>query len=229
MLSRLLIPFAVIGGALLWFGIRDVRLGRKAEAEPQTISCKALSERGPGANAHVRMTDFVLLTDWFVVRGSESSVMPGTQFWTESWVPAIPADHAFVASAAAAAEEGRELALPTDFRVIVELGAGSDLTLEREASVPVIQGVVMNEIDSVDDDVAAILRSKYPGAAVDRCWILDAGRSPPAVGDAIPKIAGGLVLWAACGFTFVAVRRAARRREEREAAREQKRRTRRRR
>ena len=63
---------AVIGGVVLgWLGVRDLRLASVSDAEPQAITCRELAERGPGGNAHVRMSGFRLVVESFAMEQTE--------------------------------------------------------------------------------------------------------------------------------------------------------------
>ncbi len=207
-LLRIQLGLVVCGGALAWFGFKNARLSGVTKSDPQTITCRALTERGPGDNAHVRLTDFALLEESFVIEQIKGTSQ--AKVWMRSWVPAIPADHPYVRRAAEA-REGEKVQLPTDFRVLVQRSVGSDLGFPGGRPPPQeIHGTVVNEIESIDSDVAQILRQSYPGVDTSRCWILEEGRSPPASSGGW-KIAAGIGLMAgAVGWFVLALRLRAR-------------------
>lgn len=187
-LKAILIVVVFGGGAMLWMGLREKKLAALAQAEPQVLTCRALQEHGPGANAHVRMTHFLLLVDSFAVekKWNETS-------WTRAWIPAVPVEGEF-AKAWMEAPEGKRLRPPKDLRVLVELGKGDETLLQGVARADVLQGTVMNEIDALDGDVARILAASYPGVDPSRCWILQQGRVPKSGAAAWALVAVGVAM-----------------------------------
>jgi hypothetical protein len=187
-LGKILLAAAIGGGALIWFGVKEYRLTRLARAEPQALTCRALQDGGPGDNAHVRLTDFVLLVDAFAVKSTN-----GSPLWENAWIPAVPVDGAF-AKEWMDTPDGKRLPPPKDLRVLVQWGHGSELQFSYKPLPTVIQGTVINEIDALDDDVAKILADSYPGLDTGRCWILEKDRVPNSSGVGYAMIGGGLLL-----------------------------------
>jgi hypothetical protein len=180
----------VVGGAVLgFFGYQEMRLARAAKADPQTLTCKELSEKGPGDNAHVRMTDAYLVLRSFAIQTKEKDG-PDASTWEKAWIPAVPADGDYAARVRAA-DPDEPIAPPTTFRVLVQTGKGSDASLASLEDRPAIEGTVINEIDSIDSKIEKILRESYPGVDVNRCWILEMGRTPLGTGPATAMLAGG--------------------------------------
>jgi hypothetical protein len=195
----------VIGGiGLGFYGFREMRLAQAAKPEPQKITCQALSEKGPGDNAHVIMTDAFLVTGSFAIQTKEKT--QNASSWEKAWIPAVPMDSDY-AKRWEAAEIGESVAPPTTFRVLVQTGKGNDAAMERLVEQHVIEGTVINEIDSIDKGIEKLLRDSYPGVDVDRCWILEMGRKPMGSGPALGFLAGGAALIALSIWTWIRSRR----------------------
>jgi hypothetical protein len=188
-LLRSLLAFVFAGASLAWFGVRELRLSGLAKAEPQTLTCRALQDQGPGDNAHVRMTDFLLLSDSFAVERKDADATS----WDRAWIPAVPLDGEY-AKRWVEAPDDKKLPPPGDMRVLVQLRFGSKGTLMLIGNQAAIQGMVINDVDSMGDDVAAILRKAYPGLDPHRCWVLEADRAPRGAGAAWWLILGGVAL-----------------------------------
>jgi hypothetical protein len=94
----------------------------------------------------------------------------------------------------AAAEPDAEVRRPKDFRVLVQTGFLREFSLDLLQKAPEIRGALIDEIDSIDDEVAALLLRGDPGTEVDRVWIFEKDRVPRGTGRAIWLLGGGLVL-----------------------------------
>lgn len=173
--------YALIGGAVLLFmGGREFMLARKTEAEPAKISCAALSKDGPGDNAHVVMSDFVFSLSSFVYEEERHS-----KAYNKIWVPALPLDgpwHQQLKAYFAMDEAERAKVpepVPNDFHVIVVSDeVSSDAALAKLADAPTLQGIVVNEIESLSSEEKKLLKQSYPGVDLDKCWILEHKREP---------------------------------------------------
>ena len=189
-----------VGLALCWFGFKEHRLASGASAEPQDITCRELGTNGPGGNAHVRMTDHLLVHEAFVV----SSRNAQSDQWEKSWVPAVPIDSDF-AKRVAAASDDEEIPPPDTFSVLVynSTGGNDSLLQSMMASgyyLEPVQGLVINEVEDLDADEARILKQSYPSFDPERVWIIARYRKPSTGGKPLFMMIGGLGLIIAGGF-----------------------------
>ncbi len=189
-----------VGVAIVWLGFKEHRLASGASSEPQSISCRDLGANGPGANAHVRMTDHLLVYEAFVVSARD----PNSDSWDKSWVPAVPIDSDFAKRVAAATDE-EETPPPDTFSVLVynstggnDLGMGLELNSGRHLEP--VQGLVINEVEDLDADEVRILKQSYPKFDPKRVWIIQRGRTPSTGGRPLFSMIGGLALIIAGGF-----------------------------
>jgi hypothetical protein len=144
---------------------------------PQVLTCRALATNGPGENPWVTLTSYAYLEESFAVQRRQGA---SEHFWDRSWVPALPADHPWF-KRDTPAPEGTPL--PTDWRVLVSRGAGSDLSLSglnlTDDGKP-ISGMVSLGPDGLERGVADVLRSIYPGIDLNRVYVFDRGSKPRA-------------------------------------------------
>lgn len=176
----------VLAAGIGFYGFQELRLGGVAKQEAQRISCADLAEKGPGDNAHIVLTDCVLLSHDYVYEERRGK-------WTTVFIPAIPIAELTTWQQA---EDG-SLHVPKNirFRVIVK---SSEVTSEAEADrfgqQETVKGVVINEISSLDSETKKLLAESYPGTDLDSCWILEHDRNLPSAGVAMGAIAGGGLL-----------------------------------
>ena len=171
----------VLGGiALIVFGVQEIRLASKAEAEPHAISCADLGANGPGTNAHVTVTKFLACTQSFVYQSGRISKGQ----WKTVWVPLVPADGEYVkrliAMVASGVNPNTPPPPPSDIRVLLKsslINRQADLDSWNRAET--ITGLVTNTIESIGSKEKTILEDSYPGIDFGKCYILDHGASPP--------------------------------------------------
>ena len=191
---RFVLAMIIGGGGLVFMGVQEARLASAASAEPQTMTCAELSASGPGDNAHVMLSDF-LLCEMAYIYQERNGKMSG------AWIPAVPMGSQYHASLLAMVDdqgnlkEGATLPPPTDIRVVVKLPqAKSEADIALAASGETLQGLVINEIDSLGSEERKMLADSYPGVDFNTCWILEAGRKPSGLGAVAGFIGGGGVL-----------------------------------
>ena len=193
-MGRILLIIIVLGGMLAWFGFQEWRLASAASTTPKTITCADLEKNGPGDNAHVVLTDFLLCPSGFVYESSKGN----DSNYTKIWIPAVPLHGEYMEQLKKLADSGKDMAHvppPTNVRVIVRSShVHNDGELEKLGDRDTIQGLIVNKVDSLGSKEREILAGQYPGINLDTCWILDEGRSPKSFGVAGGMIGGGAVL-----------------------------------
>jgi hypothetical protein len=197
---RLILIGLGIGAALLTWGVKEVRLAAAAAASPQRLTCRELAEAGPGANAHVILTDFVVATNGAYYKSNKDQAD-----WTTIWLPLLPRGGASAAAAAkpsigvtlasqistrpgsgAAANGGIQILLKSNH--IHNQGELTPLYYQRE-----LEGMVVNCVDSVASKEMDVLRIQYPNTDFSKCWILEEGRKPATLAMRIGLLSGGAV------------------------------------
>lgn len=185
------------GAALVFLGIQEWRLCAEVKGTPQKLSCAALARDGYGDNAHVELTDFLASSAGFVYekkRGGD---------WSKVWVPLVPLDGPY-AEMLRALPEGAEIPAPETFGVILQTSnAKNEKALGKLVDKDVLRGVVINEIDSLDRETKKLLAESYPGIDLEKCWIVEEGRSVRSVAMCLLFIVLGLALAGGGIFFFI--------------------------
>lgn len=206
-----MIRFALLlmvgGGFLIFFGCQEQRLSSASDTEPQEITAADLIANGVGENAHVKVTELYML-DNFVYESREDT----PNKFEKVWVPAVSEADPYVVELDRVVAESdidetgvpsnsliRQLeAIPSPANfgiIIISDEVDSQGQLERFAENTEIQGLVINEIDSLDKEELDILRSQYPGMSVDKLLIIEHNRKPAGAGKTFAMIGGGVVLF----------------------------------
>jgi hypothetical protein len=159
----------IIGGAFLaWYGFQEWRISAEAKTDPQVLTCAALAKDGYGTNAHIKMTDFLLSPGGYVYEEKEKG---GS--WETVWIPVVPLGGAYHKMVLALPEDA-EIPSPKSFNVILQTEHASGASmLGKIGGKKQLQGVVINEIDSLDSETKKLLKDSYPGIDLDNCWIVE--------------------------------------------------------
>lgn len=193
-MSRTQIILIIAGVLILFTGYQEAQLAGLAKEIPQELTLAELEENGPGDNAHLIVSDFVLC-DWnfvYVKRRGRA---------TEVWVPAVPLYGDYFQGIVEHTDETGNF--PADFeypaledvRVLVKLTSVSNR--EELAAIAIqntMQGVVISEVESLGSGEAEFLASKYPDVDFETCLIFEHGREPTTSGALTLFFAGGGLL-----------------------------------
>lgn len=190
-ISRLWVAAIFMGVAVIVAGVREVKLNSVAQAEPQEISCARLAAEGPGDNAHILLTDF-LMCDFYVVEEGSGST------WNRAWTPVVPLDSEYARQSIEMAESDQEVeggpALPSDIKVVVEFpDATGEHYLAQAANEDTIQGMIVNVVKKLDRETADLISDAYDVDASD-CWVLVEGKTPAESSSLWNYFGGGAVL-----------------------------------
>jgi hypothetical protein len=177
-MGRLKLALIIIGGVLLYFGYQEKRLAQVAKKAPQTIACADLAANGPGDNAHIVLTNYELAPNFvYEAEGKGNS-------WKRVFIPAVPKRGLL------AVLRDEKIANP---KVIIE-----SRKVRNEAELPnlakELQGMVINEIESLSGEQKKLLAESYPGADLNHCWIIEHGRKPAGGGFITGLLGGGIAL-----------------------------------
>ena len=194
-IRAILILFGVM---LFVMGFRELQLRGLAKSAPQLISCENLADDGPGGNAFVRLSDY-MLCDFDFVYASEDEA---GRKWTDAWVPVVPSDGAYareVQQIRAEYGDNADFPSPQDFNVILWLpSAKSFKDVSEAASLDALQGMVINKVDPLDTDERRYLEETYPQVDIRQCWVLQLGRRPAGMATLAGLFGGGTILIGAC-------------------------------
>jgi len=173
----------IVGLGCFFEGTKENKIAAVASPEPQKIKCSELEAKGPGSNAHILLTDFLLCDD-YAYEGKKDA--GGRETWERVWIPAVAKDGAYVQELIAKFASGKlteksKIPPPSDVRIVVSARASwanvhGPGDVERLGNTEVLDAVVVNEIERVSASGQRLLSSKYPRINFDRCWIVEVGR-----------------------------------------------------
>ncbi|MBY0310437.1 MAG: hypothetical protein K2W85_00050 [Phycisphaerales bacterium] len=186
----MLVPL-VLGSVLFFIGLQDWRLAVKAKDQPQQISAAQLELAGPGDNAHI-VLNRVVLCEWSFVY--EASRRASHQDWRWVWVPAVSLDSPY-AHQLQSLPPGVEPPPPPSVRIIIKSSkAKSEADVHQLAMNDTLEGMVVNEIESLGSEEKKLLSESYPGIDFSRCWIVQVDRRPVGSGQVLGFMGGGGML-----------------------------------
>jgi hypothetical protein len=178
---RIGLVMAVVGiGLFVWGGV-EMSLSRGASEKPEKISLEKLLARGAEGNPNIILTDFELGDNYVYEKDSKTSR------WTGVYVPAVPADPS--APPGAPARPGAIKA------VIYSTNVHSEADVEKVLDKPELPGMVTNRIKSLGSQEKKLLKEQYGGDIdVDKCLIIQEGRTPFSGGGLAAIFGGGALL-----------------------------------
>lgn len=208
---RLKLAAIVIGVVLVVFGVREWQLKTVAKDTPQSISAEDLEAKGPGDNAHIVLTDFLMCPQGYVYEYKQRRGGGGDQTWTKVWVPVVPLGgpyHTQILSMLGPNGEVRgELPRPQNIKILVKsTKARNEADIEAMANADTLDGLVINKIESLGGDEKQKLAESYPGIDFSKCWIIEADRKPWGVAQVLGMMGGGGALTLA-GLAWIAAGR----------------------
>jgi hypothetical protein len=166
----LILVIAGIGGAYRTYNEWQVGATATAAARPVTLQELAAN----AANPHVQIRAFD-----FARKFAYSKRKHDTDF-TKVWIPIVAKGS-------------------SEIRVVVRTSKVRNLAeLEKFCAQTTLQGLIINDIDSLPAEYAAELRKCYPETDFTKCLIVDEGRQPiTLVGDLLQHlgIAAGLAFF----------------------------------
>ena len=203
MAVRIKLMLAVLGAVLIWLGIQEQRLRNVAKPAAQDLACARLGAEGPGDNAHIRLKEFLHCEFAYVYAEKNGA-------WEGAYVPAVPqggAYHERVAELLATYGEQAQIPMPTDISVLVFLKAArNEGDVERAGQSDALQGLVINEIESLEGDAKKMLKESYPAVDFSKCWILEVGRRPAGAGKLFGLFGGGGLCFLVLGLWWLFAR-----------------------
>lgn len=194
-MGRVKIVLIVIGLGALFFGGMEWQLKTVAKDTPQRISAAELEARGPGDNANIILTDFLLCEQAFVYEYKQSRGGGGER-WSKVWIPAVPLNGPYhrqiLSMLGPNGEIPPNLPNPQDIRIIVKsTDARNEADVSAMAAADTLEGVVTNKIESLGGEEKRRLAESYPGTDFTKCWIIHKGRKPMSAGAVLGLMGGG--------------------------------------
>lgn len=208
----------IMGVALAGYGFKAIRLQSNYLPDPKVISCADLIELGSEDNAHVVLTDFVLLPEYLYKHKLGA--------WRGVWMPAVPYRQVHEAVAHALNIDPNEVsdlnaeqwegalrklrASDFDIRLVISFPAadGKDY-VERLYEVETLECTVVSDygIGRLRSEDRKLLEGAYPRSDLSRCRVLQAGQATSLTKARAHQVGGcGLVLLALVSAAWSASR-----------------------
>lgn len=216
-MSRIKLGLIILGGIIVFMGFQEFRLGSIAKTEPSTISLYDIETNGTIDNAHVKITEHDAIYGGLVYsykqkKGSSDEVSGSTAV-KETYYPILSPEHPFIKAVDALLDQypdgiPDEVELPelTGIKAIVKTKRFKkvvdfpEVFLQREEGV---QGIVINEIESLGTEEADLMRESFPGADLENVLLIEEGRTPTSTMNSLGMMGGGIVLIALGIFWMV--------------------------
>jgi len=198
--ARVKIGLIVVGCVLGYYGFKELKLNRTAQTVAQSLTCAQLLQSGPGENAHISMSD-LLLCDFAYIYAEESGR------WAGAWVPAVPMNGPYHTRVMELLEQGvpeREIPMPKNIGLIVKLpDARGEDDVTTAAAQATLQGMVVNEIESLGSEEKRVLKESYPAVDFNACYIFEVGRRPAGAGKLFGLFGGGALCFVVVGLWWL--------------------------
>lgn len=208
-MERVFLALAAIGGVLGYMGYEEYTVSQGASAEPTYVELAELEGGAVPDNSHL-----VIGPHWRIYGGSiyeyeqdvwETGEPDDSATVNYTYYPIISYEHPYILKLISLEEEYGDLeqvpdsVWPNDIGDIAVLiktrkfrtiGAIPDDWLDAEE----IQGLVINQIESLGAEERSLIRESFPSARLDKVLLLEEGRKPSSSGSAFAQLGGGAVL-----------------------------------
>jgi hypothetical protein len=205
---RFKLGVAALGGMVAYWGVQEWRVSSNATDEPVAVQLADVEAGARPENNHWNLGEHLALLDsgvyWYSrSRHDRSPIGPGTRI-DYYYYPVLSQQHPYLVQLRALSEKyGSTDAIPEDelptlenFAVLIKsdqfatIGSIPD-TWEM---TPQVRGLAVNQIASLNNDEAQLLRDSFPALDVHRVVILEAGRRPSSVATSVGMISGGSII-----------------------------------
>ena len=186
----------LIGGAVLtYFGFNNWRLHLASGTQPTPTTLADLANHRGADNAHVVMSDFLVAGSYVYEQDKK-----GGNYKTV-YLPVLPLDGEYAHGLAEWYDNGSTGPEPavdsSQVRVLLKTThCPDDASIGLMAERDTIQGLVVNQVESLDGETKKLLRGGFPQMDADHVVILEEGRTPPSLSLAAGMTAGGVGLFA---------------------------------
>lgn len=217
-MGRILLAMVIGGGVLTFFGIQELRVSSGTSSEPADVSLKDLEDGKPIPNNYIKLGKHFAAhheTVYYYSKSKYDNSEPGPETSiTYSYHPVISMDHPFMTELAALFLQSKNPKNPQPnfsppkiqkFAVLVKTKKFKKLRdIPKPDVADSIQGLVINEIDSLDSDEKKLISQNFPNLDLDKVLILEEDREPASGLKSWGMILGGAALiLVAVGIFFV--------------------------
>ena len=199
----------VVGGCLVWFGVLEYQVGGDASPDPVPVKLADLEAGDPLPDNHIQIGLHHCMYNSSVIEyeydddGNKTMRRSSPVTWI--WTPLISDKHPYAVQIQKMIKtygsikkipRGADWPVLKDFVVLLKSEAFDtvgDIPDGRKKYTSV-SGLVINRIESLDDDDKKLIRRKFPKVDFDKILIVEHGRKPSSLALSISIIAGGGLL-----------------------------------
>lgn len=206
---RIKIAVVVVGGIAAFYGIQELRVSHGASTEAVEVDLATLEAGDALPDSHIRLGPHIALYpmcyyEYRKGKHEHGEPGPGTSL-TCTYYPVISNEHSFLQAFQAwnesleSADDQSAIQPPPAIGQFAVLVKSDEFSILGEipddfGSVPSVQGLVINTIESLDDEETNLLRQNFPGLDVEQVLILEKDRQPAGLGKSLGAIVGGGVI-----------------------------------
>ena len=220
---RIKLAAIVVGAIVAFMGYQEFKLSGHAKEEATTVLLEELEANGELENAHIRIDEPVGVYGGLIYEYRQSKYDTGEPDESTSvavaYYPIISQAHPFMAKLGELLIKYPD-GIPDDvswpemdnFRVLVKtkrFNTIGDFPYDALLSDPSVQGLVVNEIESLDNEEIGLLKESFPKADFSQVLILEEGRKPSSSGKYLGMMGGGAALALVGLFSLVGGKRKA--------------------
>ncbi|WOO42333.1 hypothetical protein [Rubellicoccus peritrichatus] len=199
----------IIGGGFLAFmGYEELKLSWLADEEASVVALADLEAGVDIDNAHIKIEEPVSVYGGLIYEYQQGKYDTGEPDESTSvsvtYYPVISQSHPFMVQLGELLDKypdgiPDEVAVPdlNDFRVLVKTKRFKkigDFPYDSLSSDEYVQGLVVNEVESLDNEEIGLLRQSFPNANFAQVLILEEGRAPAGGMKYLGMIGGGIAL-----------------------------------
>jgi len=205
---RLKLAMIAIGCVVVFIGVQEYRVSRGTTAEAQAVKLLDLEQGQRPANNHLQIGEHVAVYPASVYSYSKSkysSADPTDESKVDfAYYPIISHEHPFPATLAELANKYAGKEWPADVKVPEIENFAVLVKTKRFATIGSIpseidgaenvKGLVVNTVDKLNSDEAALVKQSFPGIDLEKVLILQEGRRPSSLIVSQATMAGGITL-----------------------------------
>ncbi|QQE10271.1 hypothetical protein JD969_12240 [Planctomycetota bacterium] len=205
---RITLAAIIIGVVLCFFGVKEVRLASVANTKPQTITAEDLINNGYGENAHITLTDFVVIGESSLFEYKEDN----KDHYTRIWAPLVPINHPYniaLHDAGNDEEKIKAVKAPTNVDIVLlSKSIHTDNQFRNMAYAESVSGLIVNDVDSLGSDELKHLKRDLRDTDLSKVLILEHNRKPSGIGMIAGYLGGGGALTlVGLGMAFVSFKK----------------------
>jgi hypothetical protein len=190
---RIKLAMIIGGGFIAFMGFEEFKVSSGATAEAETVSLVDLEAGEVPENAHLAIGEHIALYGAAVYeyeqRDGETGEPGPNAKVNHCYFPIFSTEHPLFA-----VEE--ETADDDNFAVLVKTNAFSTIGAIPDdfSTVASVKGLVINRIESLDEEETNLVKQSFPDADLDNVLIIEQNREPASVAKSGGMMGGGALL-----------------------------------